>query len=105
MDTLKKARLELRIELLKRGTNFTDLAKKLGYAPEAFRVIISRWWGRKELPRGKLSRKIILDIKRFLHNNPPIVFPDHSHLKSKDEDKDPVSLWREDSRNIKGAGQ
>jgi len=105
MDALKKARLELRVELLKRGTNFADLAKKLGYAPEAFRVIINRWWGRKELPRGKLSRKIILDVKRFLHDTPPLIFSHNNSQQDKGEDENPLYSWREDSKNIKGAGQ
>lgn len=104
MEERKKARLELRIALLKRGLSLRALARRLGYNPDVFIKIISRWWGRNSLPRGEVSRKIILDIQRFLHDNPPLVFPEHNSQDPENEDKKHAPDWGDDSKKIKGAG-
>ena len=106
MNSRDKARVELKISLLSRGCpSIRELARRLGYNEDVLTKVIYRWWGRKELPRGKLSRKIILDVKRFLHDTPPLIFSHNNSQQDKGEDENPLYSWREDSKNIKGAGQ
>ena len=64
----QKAIFELRGELLKRGITIKKLAKILNRNPKTVEKVIKRWWGKPNLPRGPISKDIILKIHELLHN-------------------------------------
>jgi len=55
---------EIQARLIERGSNFLKFATKHGYAPRTVTQVVDRWAGKKELPQGRLSFRILVDISK-----------------------------------------
>lgn len=59
---MKKQQIHAR--LIERDTNFRQWALTHGYEPRTVTQVVNRWCGRKDLPRGRLSYRILTDLSR-----------------------------------------
>lgn len=57
---INKRQIEAR--LIERGTNFRRFALEKGYKPRTVTQVVDRWVTRKDLPRGRLSYQILIDL-------------------------------------------
>jgi hypothetical protein len=48
--------------LIERGSNFRQFALSRGYEPRTVTQVADRWIGGTDLPRGRLSFRILLDL-------------------------------------------
>lgn len=48
--------------LVERGSNFRRFALARGYEPRTVTQVVDRWIGGSDLPRGRLSFRILLDL-------------------------------------------
>lgn len=48
--------------LIERGSNFRRFALARGYEPRTVTQVVDRWIGGSDLPRGRLSFRILLDL-------------------------------------------
>ena len=53
---------QIQARLIERGSNFRQFALGAGYEPRTVTQAVSRWAGKKELPRGRLTYKIVRDL-------------------------------------------
>jgi len=59
---MKKQQIHAR--LIERDTNFRQWAIAHRYEPRTVTQVVNRWCGRKDLPRGRLSYRILRDLSR-----------------------------------------
>lgn len=53
---------KIQARLIERDSNFRQFALCGGYEPRTVTQAVDRWAGRKELPRGRLTYKILRDL-------------------------------------------
>lgn len=59
-------KLQVQARLVERGTNFRKFALAGGYEPRTVTQVVNRWAGRKQLPRGRLSFRILQELSRVI---------------------------------------
>lgn len=52
--------------LIERGTNFRRWALAHGYEPRTVTQVVTRWAGKNQQPRGRLSFRILRDLSKTL---------------------------------------
>lgn len=52
----------LRETLAAKGLNFSSFARKHGFDPRSVNFVAWRYWGRDKLPRGIITRRILLAL-------------------------------------------
>lgn len=57
---------QVQARLIERGSNFRQFALDRGYQPRTVTQVVARWAGKQELPRGRLSFRILRDLSRFI---------------------------------------
>lgn len=55
-------KVQVHAQLIERGSNFRQFALTNGYQPRTVLAVIDRWIGKEELPRGRLSFRILKDL-------------------------------------------
>lgn len=55
---------EIQALLIMRNSNFLKFAAKYGYLARTVTQVVDRWAGKKELPQGRLSFRILVDLSR-----------------------------------------
>lgn len=53
---------QIQARLIERGSNFRQFALSRGYEPRTVLAVVDRWAGKNELPRGRLSFRILKDL-------------------------------------------
>lgn len=53
---------QIQARLIERGSNFRQFALSRGYEPRTVLAVVDRWAGKSELPRGRLSFRILKDL-------------------------------------------
>lgn len=53
---------QIHARLIERQSNFRQFALAQGYSPRTVTQVVDRWAGRNELPRGRLSFRILKDL-------------------------------------------
>ncbi len=53
---------KIQARLIERDSNFRQFALCGGYEPRTVTQAVARWAGKKELPRGRLTYKILRDL-------------------------------------------
>ncbi len=53
---------QIQARLIERGSNFRQFALSAGYEPRTVTQAVTRWAGRSELPRGRLTYKILREL-------------------------------------------
>lgn len=61
---MKKNQVHAR--LIERGSNFQRWAEENGYKPRTVTQVVDRWAGKQDLPRGRLSFRILLELSRAI---------------------------------------
>lgn len=64
MQAMKKAQVHAR--LIERGSNFARFAQEHHYNARTVTQIVDRWVGKTDLPRGRLSFRVLKDLSRFI---------------------------------------
>lgn len=59
----------IRARLTEQGSNFRQFALRSGYNPRTVTQVIDRWVPRAELPRGRLSYRILRDLSRSIEHD------------------------------------
>ncbi len=59
-------KLQIQARLIERGSNFRKFALAGGYEPRTVTQVVTRWAGQKELPRGRLSFRILKELSRVI---------------------------------------
>lgn len=55
-------KVQVHAQLIELGSNFRQFALTNGYQPRTVLAVIDRWAGKSELPRGRLSFRILKDL-------------------------------------------
>ncbi|WP_163373629.1 hypothetical protein, partial [Escherichia coli] len=53
---------QVRARLVERGSSLRQFALNAGYEPRTVTQAVSRWAGKSELPRGRLTYRILRDL-------------------------------------------
>lgn len=53
---------QVRARLVERGSSLRQFALNAGYEPRTVTQAVSRWAGKNELPRGRLTYRILRDL-------------------------------------------
>lgn len=53
---------QIHARLIERGSNFRQWAIANGYEPRTVLAVVDRWAGKSDLPRGRLSFRILRDL-------------------------------------------
>ena len=53
---------QIQARLVERGSNFRRFALDHGYAPRTVTQVVTRWAGKNELPVGRKSFRILVDL-------------------------------------------
>lgn len=53
---------QIQARLIERDSNFRQFALKHGYAPRTVTQVVDRWAGKDDLPIGRLSFRILVDL-------------------------------------------
>lgn len=53
---------QIHASLIERGSNFRQWAIANGYEPRTVLAVVDRWAGKSDLPRGRLSFRILRDL-------------------------------------------
>jgi len=53
---------QIQARLIEGGSNFRQFALSRGYEPRTVTQVVDRWAGKQELPRGRLSFRILHDL-------------------------------------------
>lgn len=53
---------QIQARLIEGGSNFRQFALSRGYEPRTVTQVVDRWAGKPELPRGRLSFRILRDL-------------------------------------------
>lgn len=61
-EQMKKQQIQAR--LVEQGSSFRQFALAHGYGPRTVTQVVSRWAGRKDMPRGRLTFRILQDLSR-----------------------------------------
>jgi gp16 family phage-associated protein len=56
----------VRARLVERGTSYRQWALANGYQPRTVTQAVNRWAGKRDLPRGRLTYRILRDLSRYL---------------------------------------
>ncbi|WP_288472308.1 hypothetical protein [uncultured Pseudomonas sp.] len=59
-------KLQIQARLIERGSNFRKFALAGGYEPRTVTQVVTRWAGQRELPRGRLSFRILKELSRVI---------------------------------------
>lgn len=62
--TMNKRQIQAR--LIEQNSNFRKFALSRGYAPRTVTQVVNRWAGKSELPRGRLSFRILRDLSKAI---------------------------------------
>ncbi|MCK9468170.1 MAG: hypothetical protein M0Q49_02030 [Porticoccaceae bacterium] len=57
---------QIQARLIERDSNYRQFALAHGYKPRTVTQVVARWAGRDELPRGRLSYRILRDLSRTI---------------------------------------
>jgi gp16 family phage-associated protein len=57
---------KIRAQLVERGTSYRQWAIAHGYQPRTVTQAVNRWAGKSDLPRGRLTFRILRDLSRDL---------------------------------------
>lgn len=57
---------QIQARLVERGSSYRQFALAHGYKPRTVTQVVARWAGRNELPRGRLSYRILRDLSRTI---------------------------------------
>ncbi|EPK4543367.1 hypothetical protein [Serratia marcescens] len=57
---------EIQAQLILRGSNFRQFALTAEYEPRTVIQAVDRWAGKQELPRGRLTYRILRDLSKFI---------------------------------------
>lgn len=57
---------QIQARLIERGSNFRRFALSQGYEPRTVLAVVDRWAGKSDLPRGRLSFRILKDLSRVI---------------------------------------
>jgi len=55
---------QIQARLIERGSNFRQFALAHGYEPRTVTQVVTRWAGKRDLPRGRLSFRILHDLSQ-----------------------------------------
>jgi hypothetical protein len=57
---------QVHAKLIETGSNFRQFALANGYEPRTVLAVVDRWAGKNELPRGRLSFRILRDLSKAI---------------------------------------
>lgn len=57
---------QIQARLVERDSSYRQFAIAHGYKPRTVTQVVARWAGRDELPRGRLSYRILRDLSRAI---------------------------------------
>jgi hypothetical protein len=57
---------QIQARLIEQNSNFRKFALSRGYEPRTVTQVVNRWAGKSELPRGRLSFRILRDLSRAI---------------------------------------
>lgn len=58
------SKLQIQARLVERGSNFRQFALTHDYKPRSVTQAVDRWAGQAELPRGRLTYRILQDLSK-----------------------------------------
>nr|BBJ05174.1 hypothetical protein YBY_30230 [Marinobacter nauticus] len=56
----------IQARLVAQDSSFRQFALERGYEPRTVTQVVTRWAGEKDMPRGRLSFRILLDLSRTI---------------------------------------
>lgn len=57
---------QIHARLIEQGSNFRQFAISTGYEPRTVTQAVDRWAGKHELPRGRLTFRILKELSRTI---------------------------------------
>lgn len=57
---------QVHAKLIESGTNFRQWALANDYEPRTVLAVVDRWAGKSDLPRGRMSFRILRDLSRTI---------------------------------------
>lgn len=57
---------QIHVRLIERHSNFRQFALGSGYSPRMVMQAVDRWAGKNDLPRGRLTFKILRDLSKTI---------------------------------------
>lgn len=57
---------QIHARLIEQGSNFRQFAISTGYEPRTVTQVVDRWAGKHELPRGRLTFRILKELSRTI---------------------------------------
>lgn len=57
---------QIHARLIEQGSNFRQFAISTGYEPRTVTQAVDRWAGKQDLPRGRLTFRILKELSRTI---------------------------------------